>query len=89
MGPADSRLATNEKDGDNYFFNSANAGSRNLYNFFDSVMTIGQSAKDDRLRYVKQLIIRSDNPGLQTHSMKHYLPKRSLGILNSSLRPWP
>ena len=27
-------------------------------------MTIGQFAKDDRLRYVKQLIIRSDNPGL-------------------------
>ena len=36
-------------------------------------MTIGQFAKDNRLRYVKQLIIRSDNPGLQTHSMKHYL----------------
>ena len=35
------------------------AGSKKLYNYFDSVMAIGQSAKDDRLRYVKQLKIRS------------------------------
>ena len=34
-------------------------GSKKLYNFFDSVMAIGQSAKDERLRYVKQLKIRS------------------------------
>ena len=35
------------------------AGSKRLFNYFDSVMAIGQSAKDDRLRYVKQLKIRS------------------------------
>ena len=29
------------------------AGSKKLYNFFDSVFAIGQSAKDKRLRYVK------------------------------------
>lgn len=35
------------------------AGSKRLFNYFDSVMAIGLSAKDDRLRYVKQLKIRS------------------------------
>ena len=35
------------------------AGSKKLYNFFDSVFAIGQSAKDDRLRYVKQLKVRA------------------------------
>lgn len=35
------------------------AGSKRLFNYFDSVMAIGQSAKDERLRYVKQLKIRS------------------------------
>ena len=31
------------------------AGSKRLYNFFDSVFTIGKSAQDGGLRYVKQL----------------------------------
>ncbi len=35
------------------------AGSKKLYNFFDSVFAIGKSAKDDRLRYVKQLKVRA------------------------------
>lgn len=35
------------------------AGSKKLYNFFDSVFAMGQSAKDDRLRYVKQLKVRA------------------------------
>ena len=34
------------------------AGSKKLYNFFDSVNTIGMSAKDSCLRYVKQLKVR-------------------------------
>ena len=35
------------------------AGSKKLYNFFDSVFAIGKSAKDNRLRYVKQIKVRA------------------------------
>lgn len=35
------------------------AGSKKLFNFFDSVFAIGQSAKDERLRYIKQIKTRS------------------------------
>ena len=35
------------------------AGSKKLYNFFDSVIAIGKSAKDKSLRYVKQLKVRA------------------------------
>lgn len=34
------------------------AGSKKLYNFFDSVFAIGQSAADPALRYIKQLKVR-------------------------------
>lgn len=34
------------------------AGSKKLYNFFDSVFAIGKSAKDGALRYIKQLKVR-------------------------------
>ena len=34
------------------------AGSKKLYNFFDSVFAIGKSAKDGNLRYIKQLKVR-------------------------------
>lgn len=34
------------------------AGSKKLYNFFDSVFAIGKSAKDEAIRYVKQLKCR-------------------------------
>ena len=35
------------------------AGSKRLYNYFDSVFTIGQSARDANIRNVKQLKARS------------------------------
>ena len=34
------------------------AGSKRLYNYFDSVFAIGKSAQDGELRYVKQLKVR-------------------------------
>lgn len=34
------------------------AGSKKLYNFFDSAFTIGLSAKDTSLRYIKQVKVR-------------------------------
>ena len=35
------------------------AGSKKLYNFFDSVFAIGKSAVDSKLRYVKQVKVRA------------------------------
>ncbi len=35
------------------------AGSKKLFNFFDSVFAIGKSAKDNTLRYVKQIKVRA------------------------------
>lgn len=35
------------------------AGSKRLFNFFDSVFAIGKSARDNNLRYIKQLKVRS------------------------------
>lgn len=35
------------------------AGSKKLYNFFDSVIAIGQSAKDQGIKYVKQVKVRA------------------------------
>ena len=37
------------------------AGSKKLYNFFDSVFAIGKSAKDSNLRYIKQLKVGYGN----------------------------
>jgi predicted ATP-dependent serine protease len=34
------------------------AGSKKLFNFFDSCFSIGKSAKDDGLRYIKQMKVR-------------------------------
>jgi len=35
------------------------AGSKKLYNFFDNVFAIGQSAKDKRIKFVKQVKVRA------------------------------
>ncbi len=35
------------------------AGSKKLFNFFDSVFAMGKSAKDENLRYIKQLKVRA------------------------------
>ena len=35
------------------------AGSKKLFNFFDSVFAIGRSAADEELRYIKQLKVRA------------------------------
>ena len=37
------------------------AGSKKLYNFFDSVFAIGKSARDNSVRYIKQLKVRYGN----------------------------
>lgn len=35
------------------------AGSKKLYNFFDNVFAIGQSAKDKRIKFIKQVKVRA------------------------------
>lgn len=35
------------------------AGSKKLYNFFDNVFAIGQSAQDKRIKFVKQVKVRA------------------------------
>lgn len=35
------------------------AGSKRLFNFFDSVFSMGRSAKDENLRYIKQIKVRA------------------------------
>lgn len=35
------------------------AGSKRLFNFFDSVFAMGKTAKDENLRYIKQIKVRS------------------------------
>jgi KaiC/GvpD/RAD55 family RecA-like ATPase len=37
------------------------AGSKKLFNFFDSCFAIGRSAKDSNLRYIKQIKVRYGN----------------------------
>lgn len=46
------------------------AGSKKLYNFFDSAFAIGKSAKDEALRYVKQLKVRH---GAYTHGEENVI----------------
>ncbi len=52
------------------------AGSKKLYNFFDSVFAIGKSARDERLRYVKQVKVRAgaykyDSENVLVYEIEH------------------
>ena len=52
------------------------AGSKKLYNFFDSVFAIGKSARDERLRYVKQVKVRAgaykyDSDNVLVYEIEH------------------
>ncbi len=45
------------------------AGSRKIYNFFDSVIAIGRSAKDENLRYIKQVKVRTGGFSYDTENV--------------------
>lgn len=52
------------------------AGSKKLYNFFDSVFAIGKSARDERLRYIKQVKVRAgaykyDSENVLVYEIEH------------------
>lgn len=61
------------------------AGSKKLYNFFDSVFAIGMSAKDNRLRYIKQVKVRAGAFKYDSSNVIVYEIEKSDGFLHFNL----
>lgn len=57
------------------------AGSKKLYNFFDSVFAIGKSAKDSNLRYLKQLKCRYGEFEFDSDNIPIYSIEQTEGFL--------
>ncbi len=62
------------------------AGSKKLYNFFDSVFAIGKSAKDNRLRYVKQLKVRAGEFRYDSDNVMVYEIEKDGGYVHFAFR---
>lgn len=62
------------------------AGSKKLYNFFDSVFAIGKSAKDSNIRYVKQLKVRAGEFRYGADNVMVYEIVKSDGYVHFSFR---
>ena len=62
------------------------AGSKKLYNFFDSVFAIGKSAKDTRLRYVKQLKVRAGEFRYDSDNVMVYEIVKTDGFVHFAFR---
>ena len=62
------------------------AGSKKLYNFFDSVFAIGKSAKDPRLRYVKQLKVRAGEFRYDADNVMVYEIEKTGGFVHFAFR---
>ncbi len=62
------------------------AGSKKLYNFFDSVFAIGQSAKDKSLRYIKQVKVRAGAFRYDSGNIIVYEIEKERGFLKFSFR---
>ena len=62
------------------------AGSKKLYNFFDSVFAIGMSAKDNRLRYVKQVKVRAGAFKYDASNVIVYEVEKVQGFLQFTFR---
>ena len=62
------------------------AGSKKLYNFFDSVFAIGMSAKDSSLRYVKQVKVRAGAFRYDAHNVLVYEVDMVNGFLKFNFR---
>lgn len=58
------------------------AGSRKLYNFFDSCNAIGQSAKDPNLRYIKQLKVRYGAFSYGANNVQLFTIQKDRGFLH-------
>ena len=64
------------------------AGSKKLHNFFDSVFAIGKSAKDDRLRYVKQLKVRAGEFLYDANNIIVYELEKSSGFVHFEFKEY-
>ena len=62
------------------------AGSKKLYNFFDSVFAIGMSAKDRNLRYVKQVKVRAGAFRYDADNVLVYEIEKTNGFLRFNFR---
>jgi RecA-family ATPase len=60
------------------------AGSKKLYNFFDSVFAIGKSAKDNSMRYVKQIKVRAGEYRYDSDNVMVYEIVQEDGFLHFS-----
>jgi RecA-family ATPase len=61
------------------------AGSKKLYNFFDSVFAIGKSAKDNSMRYVKQIKVRAGEYRYDSDNVMVYEIDQNDGFLHFEL----
>lgn len=64
------------------------AGSKKLYNFFDSVFAIGMSAKDNRLRYIKQVKVRAGAFKYDASNVLVYEIDKEQGFLKFNFREY-
>ena len=64
------------------------AGSKKLYNFFDSVFAIGMSAKDNRLRYIKQVKVRAGAFTYDASNVIVYEIDKEQGFLKFNFREY-
>ena len=64
------------------------AGSKKLYNFFDSVFAIGMSAKDNRLRYIKQVKVRAGAFKYDASNVLVYEIEKEHGFLKFNFREY-
>ncbi len=62
------------------------AGSKKLYNFFDSVFAIGQSAQDKKLRYIKQVKVRAGAFRYDENNVLVYEVEKLQGFLCFSMK---
>lgn len=62
------------------------AGSKKLYNFFDTVFAIGMSAKDSQLRYVKQINVRAGAFRYDASNVIVYEIDKADGLLRFNFR---
>ena len=62
------------------------AGSKKLFNLFDSAFSIGMSAKDSNLRYVKQLKIRSGTLEYHAENVMVYEIEKTGSFLHFAFR---
>ncbi|HOE75559.1 MAG TPA: AAA family ATPase [Rectinema sp.] len=73
---------TPKRDGSQPLGNNDLAGSAKLMNFFDAAIALGKSAKDENLRYLKQVKVRSSEFKYTSENVAVYEIKKDNGYLH-------